>query len=369
VLASGGTGGHLFPAQALAAELEARNWEVHLLTDERGMAWQDRFTPGTVHEISSSTLTLSKPWKLFKQAMQLLDGYRESLRLFIQLRPKVVVGFGGYPSLPVMFAAQKNEIASMVHEQNSVAGRANRIAVRFAGAQFIATSFDPVYGFSKSQLKRIRLTGNPVREAVLDAVRPYEPADAGDTFNLLVFGGSQGARFFSEFMPKVIAELPRAVLKSLRVIQQCRPEDIQEVRRAYRDMKVKAVCESFFADMPDLIASSHLVICRAGASTVAELGAIGRPAVYVPLPHSLDNDQLHNAESMERAGGGWLKRQSEMSASEIADFITRVRFDPVTLAKTAESAALHGRPNAAALLADLVEELAKPEMSEETEIL
>lgn len=366
VLASGGTGGHLFPAQALASVLEARGWSVHLFTDKRGLEWQDRFRNGSVQEIASSTLTFGRPWQLPGQASQLISGFRQCLDQFKTLTPQVVVGFGGYPSLPVMMAARYSGISSMVHEQNAVAGRANRIAAGLGNARIIASSFEPLYGFSARQMERVRLTGNPVRKQVIDAARAYSAPPADALFNLLVFGGSQGAQFFSDFMPKMIAELPKAVLKTLRVAQQCRPEDIDRVREAYEAAGVTAHCKSFFEDMPELIARSHLVICRSGASSVAELGVIGRPAIYVPLPHSLDNDQLRNAQSMEKAGGGWVMLQNEMTPQETAAVFTRLRFDEADLTRTALAASAHGRPNAAELLADEVEELARERQSEDT---
>ncbi len=366
VLASGGTGGHLFPAQALASVLEARGWKVHLFTDKRGLEWQDRFREGSVQEIASSTLTFSKPWLLPGQASELITGFRQCIDQFKSLTPRVVVGFGGYPSLPVMMAARYAGISSMVHEQNAVAGRANRIAAGLGNARIIASSFEPLYGFSDSQMARVRLTGNPVRQQVIDAACPYDPSRADEPFNLLVFGGSQGAQFFSDFMPKMIAELPKAVLKTLRVAQQCRPEDIDRVRQAYEAAGVTALCKSFFEDMPELIARSHLVICRSGASSVAELGVIGRPAIYVPLPHSLDNDQLRNAQSMEKAGGGWVMLQKEMTPQQTAAVFTRLRFDEADLTRTALAASAHGRPDAAELLADQVEELAREGQSEDT---
>ncbi|MGI9514304.1 MAG: undecaprenyldiphospho-muramoylpentapeptide beta-N-acetylglucosaminyltransferase [Anderseniella sp.] len=366
VLASGGTGGHLFPAQALASALEARDWNVQLFTDKRGLEWQDRFREGTVQEIASSTLTFRKPWLLPGQAAKLVTGFRQCLDQFKSLAPQVVVGFGGYPSLPVMMAARYAGISSMVHEQNAVAGRANRIAAGLGNARIIASSFEPLYGFSNSQMQRVRLTGNPVRKQVIDAARAYNAPPADAPFNLLVFGGSQGAQFFSDFMPKMIAELPQAVLRTLRVAQQCRPEDLDRVRQAYEAAGVTALCKSFFEDMPELIARSHLVICRSGASSVAELGVIGRPAIYVPLPHSLDNDQLRNAQSMEKAGGGWVMLQNEMTPLETAAVFTRLRFDEADLTRTALAASAHGRPNAAELLADQVEELARAGQSEDT---
>jgi UDP-N-acetylglucosamine--N-acetylmuramyl-(pentapeptide) pyrophosphoryl-undecaprenol N-acetylglucosamine transferase len=366
VLASGGTGGHLFPAQALARELEARDWDVKLFTDARGLAWQDRFRAGSVTEVSSSTLTPGQPWKLPGQAYRLLNGYRQCVDLFTRLMPRAVVGFGGYPSLPVMMAARRAGIAAMIHEQNAVAGRANRLAASIGGAKIIATSFEPVYGFTPDQMKRVRLVGNPVREAVLEAsAAGYEASDAAHMFNLLVFGGSQGAQYFSQVMPQVVAELPHAVKKRLRIVQQCRPEDIEAVRAAYEAEGVKATCESFFNDMPKRIAAAHLVICRAGASTVAELGVIGRPAIYVPLPHALDNDQLRNAESMTKAGGGWVMEQKDITPAGLAGLITRLRFDPVELTRAAQGARSHGRPAAAEALADLVAQLARPALAKD----
>jgi UDP-N-acetylglucosamine--N-acetylmuramyl-(pentapeptide) pyrophosphoryl-undecaprenol N-acetylglucosamine transferase len=210
-------------------------------------------------------------------------------------------------------------------------------------------------------------TGNPVRDTVLaEAGAPYQAPGADAAFQLLVFGGSQGARFFAEFMPAAMRALPKAVLKTLKVVQQCRPEDLEAVKAAYQELGLDAGLEPFFSDMPKRIAAAHLVLCRSGASTIAELGVIGRPAVLVPLPHSIDNDQLRNAESFTKAGGGWLRRQSEFKPEEFAAFLTRLRYQEQELQLAAKAALGHGNPDAAQRLADLVESLAAARQTKET---
>jgi UDP-N-acetylglucosamine--N-acetylmuramyl-(pentapeptide) pyrophosphoryl-undecaprenol N-acetylglucosamine transferase len=206
-----------------------------------------------------------------------------------------------------------------------------------------------------------------VRSIVLDKeAAPYEPAAADASFNLLIFGGSQGARFFAEFMPQVVKLLPKAVLRTLKIVQQCRPEDIERVKAAYAPLDIAFELASFFADMPQRFADAQLIICRSGASTIAELGIIGRPAILVPLPHSLDNDQLHNAEFFARGGGGWVRPQADLNPQEFAAFLTRLRYQDDELAGAARAALAQGMPDAAERLADLVEDLAHRARNTET---
>jgi UDP-N-acetylglucosamine--N-acetylmuramyl-(pentapeptide) pyrophosphoryl-undecaprenol N-acetylglucosamine transferase len=236
-------------------------------------------------------------------------------------------------------------------------GRANRVLARIATA--VASSFPEVKGLPASARPKRVFTGNPVRDlALLEASAAYPPLGPDRPFNLLVFGGSQGARFFAEFMPQVIKALPSSFLASLHLTQQCRPEDIEEVRKAYDGARIGCALATFFMDMPKRIAASHLVICRSGASTIAELGVIGRPAIMVPLPHALDNDQLRNAESFAAAGAGWVRPQAGLDAAAFAAFLTRLRDEEGTLQKAAAKALAHGRPDAAKRLADLTERLA-----------
>ncbi len=356
VLAAGGTGGHLFPAQALAEVLVERGFLIHLLTDARGLSYGERFPAADSHAISSATVTASKPWRLPIQMWRLARGYLQSRALLGAIAPLAVAGFGGYPSVPPLIAAARLGIPMVLHEQNAVMGRANRFLARRARA--VATSFPEVAGLAGLKA-RIAFTGNPVRQAVL-AVRdvPYVAPAADETFHLLVFGGSQGARFFSDFVPAAIAELPMAVRRHLKITQQCRPEDLERVKAAYDGLQVEAELAAFFADLPQRMAAAHLVIARAGASTVAEIAVIGRPAIFVPLPHAIDNDQLRNAESFARAGAGWVVREGQASADAFAALLTRLRYGETDLNAAAGAARALGVPDAAERLADVVMETA-----------
>jgi UDP-N-acetylglucosamine--N-acetylmuramyl-(pentapeptide) pyrophosphoryl-undecaprenol N-acetylglucosamine transferase len=356
-LAAGGTGGHLFPAQALAESLRGRGVAVHLFTDARGMEYAGRFPAEALHHVASATLTLSKPLGLPGQAMKLLTGYRQARALLKQIAPAAVVGFGGYPSLPPLIAAQHLKIPTALHEQNAVMGRANRIVAR--GASAIATSFPKIANIDATLQRKATMTGNPVRAAVIAARRPYHAPRADEPFNLLVFGGSQGARYFSELMPDVLEQLAAPVRRSLTLVQQCRPEDIEAAKQKTAALGVKALLQPFFADLPERIASAHLVISRAGASTIAELGVIGRPAILVPLPHALEGDQLRNAESFTAEGAGWVKPQAGIDPGGLAAFITRLRYADGELEAAAAAAARQGVPDAAERLADLVLSLAR----------
>ncbi len=360
VLAAGGTGGHLFPAQALAEELVARGYVIHLITDERVADYGKSFPARETHIVPSATLSLSKPWLLPARLFRLLKGVIKAKAILTELKPVAVVGFGGYPSFPPIIAASRLKIPSCVHDQNAIMGRANRVLSYFVDA--VASSFPVLAGLPKRAAKKLVVTGNPVRGVVMEqAAAPYQISNADRIFHLLVFGGSQGAWFFAEFMPKVIGELPRAILKTLRLSQQCRAEDLKALKLAYDQLDIKYDLQPFFTDMPKRIAAAHLVICRSGASTIAELGVIGRPAIMVPLPHAIDNDQLRNAESFARAGAGWIKPQFELEPIEFAAFLTRLRYQEGELMAASKAALGHGKPDAAQRLADLVEKLVKAE--------
>ncbi len=361
VLAAGGTGGHLFPAQALAEALVARGWVTVLMSDIRARDYGRDFPAAEMLVIPSSTLTPGKPWRVPGQLTRLLRGFLVARRAILARQPAVVAGFGGYPSLPPLLAAQALRVPTLVHEQNAVMGRANRLLARKARA--IATSFPKVAGLPAGGAARTVFTGNPVRRAVIEAAKrwatAYDPPEGvGETFEILVFGGSQGARFLSDIMPPALAALPAAVKRALRVTQQCRPEDLQRVARAYGEAGIVAELKDFFDDMPQRMARAHLVIARAGASTVAELAIMARPAILVPLPHALDNDQLRNAEAFSRAGAGWVMPQAAITAEKLAAFLTRLRFDRARLMAAHEAAAALARPDAAERLADVVEALA-----------
>ena len=353
MLAAGGTGGHLFPAFALAEELGRRGLVVELVTDMRGDRYGTGFPARAVHRIHSATLTGKNPISVAKTGMSLARGVRQAFALMGKNRPAAVVGFGGYPSFPPLVAANMRRIPSILHEQNAVLGRANRMLAK--RVDLIATSFASVSNIDPEIAGKIRFTGNPVRQAVLDqAGRPYWPPAAGQPFRLLVFGGSQGARYFSDAVPPGLAMLSPDLRARLQVIQQAREEDVERTRAAYASAGIAAEIAPFFRDLPRIMAESHLVVARAGASSVAELAVIGRPSILVPLPHALDNDQLRNATTLAESGGAWCIEQKDVTAAVLADAMTQAADAPEALAAAAAAAKAQGRPDAVARLADLV---------------
>lgn len=353
MLAAGGTGGHLFPAQALAEALSQRGYRIHLLTDERVRDYGKSFPAEATHIVPSASLSLSKPLKVPGNFTKLAVGYFSARKLYKTLKPAAVVGFGGYPSLPPLMAASHCGVPSIIHEQNSVLGRANKLlASRVA---HIATSFETVFGVPQTDQKKVVLTGNPVRAAVLKVAGvPYEGLKASGPVKLLVFGGSQGASFFSDALPPMLERLAPQLLKRLHITQQARAEDLDRLRAAYGKLGISFDAQPFFQNMPELMRDCHLVICRSGASTIAELGVIGRPAIMVPLPHAIDNDQLRNAESFANAGGGFLHPQNTLNPAHFSMILNELISNPDQLKEAAKSALRHGRPDAAARLADLV---------------
>ncbi len=356
LLAAGGTGGHLFPAQALAEEIARRGGVVELATDERADRYGQDFPARAIHIISSATLAGRSPVALARTGTALVKGTAQSYGLLGRLKPDVVVGFGGYPTFPPLIAAALRRVPIVLHEANMVAGRANRMLGRLANA--VAASFPKIRHGEAFAGKTVH-TGNPVRPAVIEAAeRPYEIPSPDGRFRLLVFGGSQGARFFSESLPAAVALLPDAMRRRLDLVQQCRPEDMEAVTAGYEALGVSHNCAPFFADLPARIADAHLVICRSGASTVTELAVIGRPSILVPLPHALDHDQAENARMLAEAGGGSVIRQSELTAERLANEISDRAAAGDGLADIAAAAKAVGRPDAVAKLADLVEHIA-----------
>jgi UDP-N-acetylglucosamine--N-acetylmuramyl-(pentapeptide) pyrophosphoryl-undecaprenol N-acetylglucosamine transferase len=355
LLAAGGTGGHLFPAQALALELRSRGWRIHLATDTRVEAYGQDFPAEETHLIASATLT-REPIAFARGVLRLGIGFLQARSLMRRLKPNVAVGFGGYPTLPPMLAASRLGVPTVIHDQNAVIGRANGFLAPRVTA--IATSQAEVRGTEKVRGKIVQ-TGNPVRPAVLAAAETPYPLPAGNaSFRLLVFGGSQGARFLSDLVPSAIALLPEAARARLNIVQQCRPEDVARVEAAYRDLGVAATLAPFFRDLPQRIADSHLVVCRAGASTIAELTVIGRPAIMVPLPGALDQDQKANAMVLAAAGGGWMVEQKDMTPEHLAKNLSILMVDAAGLSAAAAAARTSGHPDAVARLADVVERVA-----------
>jgi UDP-N-acetylglucosamine--N-acetylmuramyl-(pentapeptide) pyrophosphoryl-undecaprenol N-acetylglucosamine transferase len=356
MLAAGGTGGHLFPAFALAEELGRRGIPVDLVTDMRGDRYGTGFPARNVFRIRSATLAGGSPLAAVSSALTLLRGIAEAFSLLGKVRPAAVIGFGGYPSFPPLVAARMRGVPTALHEQNAVLGRANRVLAKLVAR--IATSFRKVKLLDRRVGAKVRFTGNPVRSAVMGcAGLAYEAPLPASPFALLIFGGSQGARIFSDVVPAALARLPPKFRPRLRVVQQCRPEDLGRVEAAYAQAGIRAELAEFFPDLPQRMAAAHLVIARSGASTVAELAVVGRPSILVPLPHALDNDQLRNATTLAESGGAWCIPQAELTPVRLGAEIERLMSDPALLAGAAAAVRAEGRPDAAMRLADLVEEL------------
>ena len=337
VLAAGGTGGHMFPAEALARALIARGIRTALVTDQRGQAFGEALPAVEVYRIRASRLPRYAIDRI-KAFIEMGLGGLEARRLLRRLQPDAVVGFGGYPSIPTIFAAALAKIPIVLHEQNALLGRANRrLASR---ARVIATSFETVAHVPAGVATA--LTGNPVRPAVLPVRdQPYRTPAADESLSIFVTGGSQGARVFSEIVPPAMALLPAELKTRIKIVQQCRPEDLAEAETAFAQAGVQAELSSFFNDVPARLAACHLVICRSGASTVAELGVAGRPAILVPYPFATDDHQTSNAEAYAQSGAAWVISQRILTPRLLADRIAGLAAHPDTLARAAQ--ALHGR--------------------------
>ncbi|MDP9057138.1 MAG: undecaprenyldiphospho-muramoylpentapeptide beta-N-acetylglucosaminyltransferase [Pseudomonadota bacterium] len=354
VLAAGGTGGHLIPAFALASELELRGHRVALVTDARGAAIPGKPASLAVHVLPAGRLEGRNPIGWLRAFLAIRQGRQMARQLFGSFQPAAVIGFGGYPALPALLGAGDLGIASIIHEQNAVLGRVNRFLASRVNA--IATAYARVDRLAARLSPKVHLVGNPVRSDVL-ALReqPFPAFTATSPLRLLVTGGSQGARVLSEVVPDGLALLPPALLARLQVTQQCRPEDLDAVRARYAAHGIPAELATYFEDMATRLADAHLFIGRAGASTIAELTAVGRPAILVPLAIATDDHQTANAREMVNAGGGRAIAQDQFTASELAKQILALAQDPQTLADAAHAAWNCGYPHAAADLADLVE--------------
>jgi len=353
LVAAGGTGGHLFPAEALAAALAKRNIAVGLLTDARAAKHAGAFAPDRVHVVPSATFRGRDPISLARTASLLGYGLLKAYTILPRLDPAVVVGFGGYPTVPPLFAASLRGIPTVIHEQNAVMGRANKFLAPRMRA--IATGFAGVPRDNPVLLAKATHTGNPVRPAVIAvAATPYPAPAEGGTLKLLVFGGSQGARVMADIVPLAVECMEPRLRTRLAVVQQTRDEDMQRVRDIYARLQVSAELAPFFKDLPARIAASHLIIGRSGASTVAELAAIGRPGILVPLPHALDQDQHANAGFLMDAGGAIRISQADFTPERLAQEIAALADAPGRLTAMAAAAKSAGILDAGDRLADLV---------------
>ena len=355
VVAAGGTGGHLFPAQALAEVLIGRGWRVVLATDERGAAYAGGFPAEERIALSAATYRPGDPLGMVRAGLAIARGTLAARKAFRRLKPSVVVGFGGYPSLPSLLAAASNRRPIVIHEQNAVMGRANRLLAGRATA--VACAFPMLKKAPAKVQARAVVVGNPVRPEIRAlAERAY--AAPTDRIDLLVTGGSQGARLLSETVPKAVAQLAQALRDRLSVQQQTRAESLEAARVVYQDAGVVFELAPFFSDMAARLATAHLVIGRAGSSTVCELAVAGRPAILIPLKIALDDDQGENAAVLANAGAAVVLREGELSAERLAETLAGLLNDPARLAAMSSAARSMARPDAAERLADLVERVA-----------
>jgi UDP-N-acetylglucosamine--N-acetylmuramyl-(pentapeptide) pyrophosphoryl-undecaprenol N-acetylglucosamine transferase len=353
LVAAGGTGGHLFPAEALAAALAKHNVPVGLLTDARAARHAGAFPPDAVHIIPSATIRGRDPLSLAKTGSLLTYGLLKAWMVLPGLKPAVVVGFGGYPTIPPLLAASLRGIPTLIHEQNAVMGRANRMLA--PRVRVIATGFAGVLKNNPALAGKATHTGNPVRPAVIAAATTsYAVPQPGGPLHLVVFGGSQGARIMADIVPAAVERLDPHLQSRLSVVQQAREEDVGRVKDIYARAKVAAEVAPFFTDLPARIAAGHLIVARSGASTVAELAAIGRPAILVPLPHALDQDQAANAGVLETAGAAMRLRQDDFTPNRLAAEISALASAPEKLVAMAAAARSQGAIDAAERLADLV---------------
>jgi UDP-N-acetylglucosamine--N-acetylmuramyl-(pentapeptide) pyrophosphoryl-undecaprenol N-acetylglucosamine transferase len=357
LLAAGGTGGHLFPAEALGVELMKRGFRVRLATDARALRYSGLFSRDTIDVVPSETVRSRSPLSLARTGLMLAAGMAVAVHLLRKLKPAAVVGFGGYPTLPPLMAARLLGIPGIIHDANAVLGRANRFLSSRVTA--IATSLPGVLDRDPQLASKTTTVGTPMRPAILAASAvQYAPPEPGGPFRLLVTGGSQGARVMADIVPPAIEKLEPSLWSRLVLTQQVREEDMARVRAVYGRLKINAELAPFFTDLPARLAANHLVISRSGAGTVAELAAIGRPSILVPLPGAIDQDQFANAGVLSDAGGALRIVQSEFTPDRVAAEVSALAAEPEKLVKMADAARKAGRLDAAERLADLVVKVA-----------
>ena len=353
VLAAGGTGGHMVPAHALAAELAARGHGVLVITDARGAKIPGLFDKIAVHELPAGRLG-GGPIVWLKAGLSVLAGRREAMGLYRAHRPDAVVGFGGYPAFPALLAARALDIPTVLHEQNAVLGRVNRLLA--GGATAIGTAYPEIERLKPGHADKVALVGNPVRSEIARiGEMPFPPFDEVAPLKILVTGGSQGATILGKVVPSGLGMLEPSLRRRLQVVEQCRPDDIEDIRARYAELGIPAELMTYILDMPDKLADAHLVIGRAGASTIAELTAAGRPAILIPFGAATDDHQTANAREMTKAGGARTISQDEFTPETLARQIEAIAGDPQALSNAAARSLSVGRPHAARDLADLVE--------------
>lgn len=356
LLSAGGTGGHVMPAKALAHDLLSRGYRVQVLTDSRGMNYKSHFAGITMHELKAGTMGKGLVGKLRGLANMGL-GTLKAHRLIKKLKPAVVVGFGGYPSVPGVYAAQSQKIPTILHEQNAVLGRANDYLA--ARAERLALSWPDSQGLNEEEWSRAVITGNPVRPEIADLYsRPYPKLEQDGPLRILVMGGSLGASVFSTVLPEALSRLSAPYRKRLHIVQQCREEDLSEVKNKYKSADIHAELSTFIDNVAHELEQCHLFIGRSGASTVAEMTVSGRPAIFVPLGIHKDNQQKMNADTVSDVGGAWTMTQDGFTPEALLARIETFMQDPSILFRAAEKARSCGKPDAARKLGNLVTAIA-----------
>lgn len=351
IISSGGTGGHMFPAGAVARDLQHLGYEITLITDKRGMRFAQEFKGMRMIELPVANIRSGGIISRFKNMIFLIKSIFIAAKVIHKFKINTIIGFGGYPSFPSAIAGTLLRKPLFLHEQNAILGRTNNFLKSFARKIFI--SYDPTIHVKKSN--KVIHTGNPVRMQIRD----YSDADYPeiiDEFRILVTGGSQGASMFSEVMPKVCNHLPKDIQKKLHIVHQARPEDVSKVKQAYLDANISADVNNFFEDMGQEITNSHLVICRSGASTVTEINIIGRPALYIPLPSSVDDQQIINTQKSVEVGASRMIRQTDFTPAYVAGIITEYYMHPNKLIHAASQAKSLAKVDASLVISNIIQE-------------
>lgn len=352
ILSCGGTGGHMTPAQALAKDLLSRGYRVEVITDERGLKYTPLFGDIPMHVVRAGTAGPGIMGKV-KGGMNIALGLAKAAKLLKALKPALVVGFGGYPSVPAVYAAQLQKIPTIIHEQNAIIGKAN--AFLAPKAERIAISLPTIQGLSEDEKIRTIYTGNPVRPEVAALyTAPYPALQNDGPMRIFIVGGSLGAKVFSDIVPETLSQLPAEYRARLNIVQQCREDDLDQVKATYEKAEIKARLAVFFENVAEEIANAHFVICRSGASTVAELTTAGRPAIFVPYPHHKDQQQKMNADIVADAGGAWVMTENGFTVEALRARVEMLMQNPETLFRAAENALSCGRPDATRKLGNLV---------------
>lgn len=356
LISAGGTGGHMFPAEALARDLIGRGYRVALATDARGKKYEP-FADGIPVYVLKSAALKSGMFSKIKTLLSLGIGLLQARKLIDKLKPAVVVGFGGYPSFPAVHIAQKKHIPTIIHEQNAILGKANVYLA--PKADRIAVAWKNITGLDESDSVRSIVTGNPVRPDIAALYnKPYPSLEQDGVLRIFIMGGSLGASVFADIVPAMVDNLSAAHKARLEIVQQCREENIEEVRQAYKEAGVKAELSTFFGNVAEQLERCHLVIARSGASTVSEVATAGRPAIFVPYPYHKDQQQKRNADAVFDAGGAWVMTQDGFTVEALLARIETFLQNPEALFNAAENARVCGRPDAARKLGNVVTALA-----------